>query len=200
MVREILVYPDPVLRKRSRDVEKFDQELHTLLDDMNETMLEHNGVGLAAIQVGVDLNVLIINIPVEDENDPAGEFKQFPENLIEAINPVITHKDGEQVFDEGCLSIPGYHAEVKRAEHIIVEYFDRNGQKQTMETDDFLAVAWQHEMEHLTGHVFIENLSYLKRKKFEKEWKKSHKAKKITNKNQQSLLIFCFYDIIYQNS
>ncbi|MEA3289124.1 MAG: peptide deformylase [Campylobacterota bacterium] len=178
MVKEILVYPNPILRKKSKDVEKFDSELHTLLDDMNETMIQHNGVGLAAIQIGVDLNVLIINIPVENSENPADELVQLDENLIEAINPVITHKDGEQIFDEGCLSIPGYHAEVKRAEHIIVEYFDRHGQKQTMETDDFLAVAWQHEMEHLTGHVFIENLSFLKRKKFEKEWKKTLKNKK----------------------
>ncbi len=176
MIREILTYPNPILRKRSRDVEVFDEELHTLLDDMNETMMKENGVGLAAIQVGVDLNVLIINLPVDNEFDP-NDGKQLPENLIEAINPVITHKDGEQIFNEGCLSIPGYHAEVKRAEHIVVEYFDRNGEKHVEEAEDFLAVAWQHEMEHLTGHVFIENLSFLKRKKFEKEWKKQHKHK-----------------------
>jgi peptide deformylase len=177
MVREIITYPNPILRKKSRDVEVFDEKLHTLLDDMNDTMNEAGGVGLAAIQIGIDLNVLIINIPVEDEHDE-NFAKQIPENLIEAINPVITHKNGEQVFNEGCLSVPGFHAEVTRAEHIIVEYFDRFGEKQVMETDDFLAVAWQHEMEHLSGHVFVENLSYLKRKKFEKEWKKELKNKK----------------------
>ena len=177
MVREILTYPDPILRKKSRDVEVFDKELHTLLDDMYDTMEEAKGVGLAAIQIGIDLNILIINLPIEDEYDENFE-KQIPENLIEAINPVITHKNGEQVFNEGCLSIPGYHAEVTRAEHIIVEYFDRDGNKQVMECEGFLAVAWQHEMEHLSGHVFIENLSYLKRKKFEKEWKKQLKGKK----------------------
>ena len=177
MIREIITYPNSILRKRSKDVEVFDQELHTLLDDMNETMLKFNGVGLAAIQIAVELNVLIINLPVDDEFGPEDGI-QKPENLIEAINPVITHKNGEMVFNEGCLSIPGYHAEVKRAEHIVVEYFNRDGEKQTMEATDFLAVAWQHEMEHLTGHVFIENLSFLKRKKFEKEWKKQHKNKK----------------------
>lgn len=176
MVKEILTYPNPILRKRSRDVEVFDEKLHTLLDDMNETMMASSGVGLAAIQIGVDLNVLIINLPIEDEMDPNfGE--QTPDNLIEAINPVITHKDGMQVFNEGCLSIPGYHAEVKRAENITIEYFDRNGQKHTEDVEGFLAVAWQHEMEHLTGHVFIENLSIIKRKKFEKEWKKKLKHK-----------------------
>jgi peptide deformylase len=176
MIKEVITYPNPILRKKSKDVEVFDQELHTLLDDMNDTMIDYGGVGLAAIQIAIPLNVLIINIPVEDENN-IGEDIQKPENLIEAINPVITHKDGEQVFNEGCLSVPGFNAEVKRAEHIIVEYFNRDGQKQTMEANDFLAVAWQHEMEHLSGHLFVENLSFLKRKKFEKEWKKELKEK-----------------------
>jgi len=171
MVREVITYPNPILRKKSKDVEVFDKELHTLLDDMNDTMKEHSGVGLAAIQVGIDLNVLIINIPIDDEGNE-NDGKQLNENLIEAVNPVITHKDGELVFTEGCLSIPGFHADVTRAQNITVEYFDRQGSKQIMEANDFLAIAWQHEMEHLTGHVFIENLSFLKRKKFEKEWKK----------------------------
>lgn len=182
MVRQIITYPDPILRKKSKDVDSFDNELHTLLDDMNDTMDQFGGVGLAAIQIGVDKNVLIINIPVDDPNSP-DDGKQLPENLIEAINPKITHKDGVLVFNEGCLSIPGYHAEVKRAYSVTVEYFDRNGNKQTMECEDFLAVAWQHEMEHLTGHVFIENLSFLKRKKFEKEWKRELKEKSKKRKN-----------------
>ena len=176
MVREIITYPNPILRKKSKVVEVFDKELHTLLDDMNETMMQCGGVGLAAIQIGVQLNVLIINIPIDNEG-AEDDGIQKSENLTEAINPVITHKDGELVFNEGCLSIPGFNAEVTRAEHIIVEYFNRDGVKQTMECHDFLAVAWQHEMEHLSGHVFIENLSFLKRKKFEKEWKRQLKEK-----------------------
>ncbi|MGB5867879.1 MAG: peptide deformylase [Arcobacteraceae bacterium] len=174
MIREVLTYPNPILRKKSKDVEVFDTKLHTLLDDMNDTMQEYGGVGLAAIQVGVDQNVLIINIPLDNEGHE-DDGKQLQENLIEAINPIITHKDGVLIFNEGCLSIPGFHAEVTRAEHIIVEYFNRFGEKQTMEAEDFLAIAWQHEMEHLSGHVFIENLSFLKRKKFEKEWKRQLK-------------------------
>ncbi len=170
MIREVITYPNKLLRKKSVDVEKFDNELHTLLDDMYESMINESGVGLAAIQIAIPLNVLIINLP--NENDV-----QEKEDLIEAINPVITHKDGTQVFVEGCLSVPGFNEEVKRAQHIIVEYFDRNGEKQTMEAEDFLAVAWQHEMEHLEGHLFIENLSFLKRKKFEKEWKRKLKQK-----------------------
>lgn len=169
MIREVITYPNKLLRTKSEDVEKFDEELHTLLDDMYETMLAQNGVGLAAIQVAIPLNVLIINLP--NEND-----FQDKADLIEAINPVITHKDGEQVFTEGCLSVPGFSEDVKRAMHIVVEYFNRDGEKQKMECEGFLAVAWQHEMEHLEGHLFIENLSFLKRKKFEKEYKKRLKS------------------------
>ena len=175
MLREIVTYPNPILHKKSKDVEVFDEKLHTLLDDMNETMMHYGGVGLAAIQVGVDLNVLIINIPIDDEGNK-DESIQLDENLIEAINPKIIQKDGELVFNEGCLSVPEYHAEIKRANHIVVEYYSRDGQKQTMECEDFLAVAWQHEMEHLSGHLFIENLPYLKRQKFEKQWKKKLKT------------------------
>ena len=171
MIREVITYPDKLLRLKSKDVEQFDSELHTLLDDMYDTMMAQNGVGLAAIQIAIPLNVLIINIP--DDKDV-----QDKSELIEAINPVITHKDGKQVFTEGCLSVPGYSEDVTRAMNIKVEYFNRFGEKQTMEAEGFLAVAWQHEMEHLAGHLFIENLSFLKRKKFEKEWKKMIKEKK----------------------
>ncbi len=171
MIREIITYPNKLLRTKSKDVEVFNEELHTLLDDMYETMISAKGVGLAAIQVAVPLNILIINIPNEEDIQDKNE-------LIEAINPKITHKDGVQVYQEGCLSVPGYYEDITRANHIIVEYFNRFGKKQIMETEGFLAVAWQHEMEHLEGHVFIENLSFTKRQKFEKEWKRKLKEKK----------------------
>ena len=171
MIREVITYPNKLLRLKSKDVEQFDTELHTLLDDMYDTMMAQGGVGLAAIQVGIPLNILIINLPNEEDI-------QEKDALIEAINPVVTQKNGIQIFTEGCLSIPGFSEDITRAQHIIVEYFDRDGNKKIMECEDFLAVAWQHEMEHLAGHLFIENLSILKRKKFEKEWKKKIKDKK----------------------
>ena len=171
MIREVITYPNKLLRLKSKDVEQFDNELHTLLDDMYDTMMAQGGVGLAAIQIAIPLNILIINLPNEEDI-------QEKDELIEAINPMIIQKDGTQVFTEGCLSVPGYSEDVTRAKHIVVEYFDRNGNKQIMESEDFLAVAWQHEMEHLAGHLFIENFSFLKRKKFEKEWKKKIKDKK----------------------
>jgi peptide deformylase len=175
MIREIITYPNKILRQVSNDVVNFDEELHVLLDDMWDTMIGSNGVGLAAIQIAVPLNILIISLP--DINDEHNK-----EDLIEAINPRITHKDGELLFTEGCLSVPGFHEEVKRAEHIIVEYYDRFGTHKTMECEGFLAVAWQHEMDHLDGHLFIEKLSILKRKKFEKDYKRDLKEQKAKNK------------------
>ncbi|MBD3791268.1 MAG: peptide deformylase [Campylobacterales bacterium] len=169
MVREIVVYPDKRLKLVSREVEEFDSALHELLDDMYETMVQSGGVGLAAIQVGVDQRVLIINEP--DENDA-----QRKENTLEMINPVIIERDGSTKYQEGCLSVPGYYEEVERYKHIKVEYFDRHGQSHTIEDDGFLAIAMQHEMDHLDGKVFVEKLSFTKRKRFEKDWKKRQKA------------------------
>jgi len=173
MVREIVIYPDKRLKLISREVKAFDSTLHELLDDMYDTMVVRNGVGLAAIQIGVDLRVLIINIPLEEKK---GENDQPKENTLEMINPVIIEQDGTEKFQEGCLSVPGIYEDVVRAKHVKVEYFDRNGEKQTIEDDGFLAVAMQHEIDHLEGKVFIEKLSYIKRKKFEKEWKRKVKA------------------------
>ena len=172
MVREIVVYPDKRLKLISKEVESFNGALHDLLDDMYDTMLERNGVGLAAIQVGIDLRALIINIPLENADN---EHDQPKENTLEMINPVIIEKDGSEKFQEGCLSVPGIYEEVERAKHVKVEYFDREGNKHTIEDNDFLAIAIQHEIDHLDGKVFIEKLSYMKRKKFEKEWKKRQK-------------------------
>jgi len=171
MIREIITYPDKRLFLRSNEVETFDEELHSLLDDMYETMIAKNGIGLAAIQVAVPLRALIINLPDE-------EGKQHKEDLLELINPVIVEKKGSQVYTEGCLSVPEYYDDVERAEWVRVEYQDRNGNKKILEADGLLAVAVQHEMDHLDGHLFIEKLPYLKRKKFEKEWKKRKKAQK----------------------
>ena len=180
MIREIVVYPDKRLKLISKEITEFDGALHDLLDDMYDTMRAKNGVGLAAIQVGVDLRALIINVPLDDQNgEDYGEDRsandQPKENTLEMINPVILEKDGSEKFQEGCLSIPGVYEDVERAKHVKVAYFDRHGEKQYIEDDGFLAIAIQHEMDHLDGKVFIEKLSFIKRKKFEKEWRKRQK-------------------------
>jgi len=172
MLREIVIYPDKRLKLISKEVESFNGALHDLLDDMYETMCAKNGVGLAAIQVGVDLRALIINVPLEAAEE---ENEQPKENTLEMINPVIIEKDGSEKFQEGCLSIPGVYEDVERAKHVKVEYCDRHGEKHIIEDGGFLAIAMQHEIDHLDGKVFIEKLSFLKRKKFEKEWAKRQK-------------------------
>lgn len=169
MVRDIVVYPDKRLKMVSREVENFDTSLHTLLDDMYETMIAKKGVGLAAIQVGIDLRVLIINIPDEEGLQPK-------ENTLEVINPTFVLQEGCTKFQEGCLSVPGVYEEVERFSKVAINYQDRDGNVCTIADDDFLSIAIQHEIDHLDGKVFIEKLSILKRKKFEKEWKKRPKT------------------------
>lgn len=168
MIREIVVYPDKRLRLVSKEVTHFDDSLHTLLDDMYDTMVSKNGVGLAAIQLGVDLRVLIINVPLKDREKGEDQPK---ENTLEIINPIFLEEEGCSRYEEGCLSVPGYYEYVDRYKTVKIEYQDRNGIKHTIEDDDFLSIAIQHEIDHLNGRVFIEKLSILKRKKFEKEWK-----------------------------
>ena len=170
MVLEILSYPNKKLYEVSKEVELFDEELHKLLDDMYETMIAKDGIGLAAIQVGVAKRVFIVNLSNE-------EGVQDKADLIEIINPKFELKVGECVYQEGCLSVPGFYEDVKRAERVKIKFQDRFGQERQIETDGLLAVALQHENDHLDGHLFIEKIGYNKRKKFEKEYK-SKKNKK----------------------
>jgi len=176
VIHDIVIYPDPRLKLISEKVEQFDEALHTLLDDMYETMVAKNGVGLAAIQIGVTRRVLIINVPIEnDEGEPVDQPR---DNTLEIINPVITYRSDEMVkFQEGCLSIPGFYEDIERHAMVTIEYQDRHGEKFVIEDDEFLAIALQHEIDHLDGKLFIEKLSFTKRKKFEKEWKKRSKKK-----------------------
>ena len=171
MVRDIVIYPDKRLKLISEEVTEFDSELHSLLEDMYDTMLSKKGVGLAAIQIGVTKRVLIINLPDENDDDAL----PVKSETLEIINPIFIKKEGSCKHQEGCLSIPGIYEDIERAEHIVLEYHNRHGEKKTIENNDFLAIAIQHEIDHLDGKVFIEKLSILKRRKFEKEWKKRFK-------------------------
>jgi len=170
MVREVVVYPDKRLKQKSKEVSEFNEELHTLLDDMYDTMIAKKGVGLAAIQIAEPKRVFIINIPLEEQDGA-----QPRENTLEVINPEFLEMEGSTKYQEGCLSVPGYYEDVERFKRVKLKYFDRYGKEHILEDDDFLAIALQHEYEHLEGKLFIEKLSIIKRKKFEKEWKKKHK-------------------------
>ena len=171
MVRDIVIYPDKRLKLISKKVTEFNHELHELLDDMFDTMLSKKGVGLASIQIGVDKRVLIINIPKEDNRNDT----PIKSETLEIINPVFIKQEGSCKQQEGCLSLPGFYEDIERYSHVILEYQDRNGNKKTIDNNDFLAIAIQHELDHLDGKVFIEKLSFIKRKKFEKDWKKKFK-------------------------
>ena len=170
MILPILSYPNPKLKQRSSEVATFDENLHTLLENMYETMINHEGVGLAGIQVGVAQRILIINIPREDKI-------QYKEDLLEIINPQITQKEGEIFFTEGCLSVPNFYEDVMRFDEVQISYQDRFGNPQTLHAQGYLAVAIQHEMDHLDGILFVDRLSMMKRKKFDKEFKREQRAK-----------------------
>jgi peptide deformylase len=167
----IVEYPDKKLREMSKEVQSFDAKLHKLLDSMYPIMMNTNGIGLAAIQVAHPIRALILNIPDEDGEQPK-------ENLLEIINPVVTHKGGESVYQEGCLSVPHFYEDIKRFETIIINYQDRDANTKTLEADGLLAIAIQHEIDHLEGVLFIDKLPYSRRKKFEKEYKRMQKEKK----------------------
>ncbi len=170
-VLDIITYPNKILKQISKPIERFDNELHKLLDDMYETMIVKNGVGLAAIQVGIPIRALLIDTGDEEGN-------QSKETLIEIINPEFLIWEGTQKESEGCLSVPDYFDEVERYAKVKVKFYDRFGNEKTMDAEGLLSVAFQHETDHLDGHLFIERLDYIKRKKFEKEWKKQLKQKR----------------------
>jgi len=167
-VLEIKVYPDSILRKKARDVEKIDDRIVKLLDEMAETMYSFNGIGLAAEQVGILEKLVVIDLRREDKNE-----------LIELINPVIIASEGTyEEHEEGCLSVPGYYDTVKdRKKWIKVRYLDRNENERVLETDDFLSVVIQHELDHLNGKLFIDRLSPTRKMVFRKEWKKLQKER-----------------------
>ncbi len=160
-LRTILHYPDPRLRRRAEPVAAVTDELRQLVDDMVETMYAAPGVGLAAVQVDVPVRVVVIDI------------SEARNALLVLINPQIVEQDGEQTFEEGCLSVPGVYDEVTRAEHVTVRALDRDGRAVEREARGLLATCIQHEIDHLDGKVFVDYLSRLKqtriRKKLEKQ-------------------------------
>ena len=156
----ILNYPDDRLHTIARPVAEVDDRIRTLIDDMGETMYAAHGIGLAATQVDVHERLLVIDL-----SDTHDELQVF-------INPVITHRDGEVVYEEGCLSVPGVYDKVTRAEPVIVEALARDGKPFTLDTDGLLAICIQHEIDHLDGKVFVEYLSPLKQNRIRNKLKK----------------------------
>jgi len=149
----ILQQGDPSLEKTSREVTNFDDRLHTLLDDMRETMENANGVGLAAPQVGVLRRVALV-LDIQEVHDEDENVPPFTETLIELINPVILEADGEQTAFEGCLSIPGVQGSVTRPNRVKVRAQDRHGAEFEVEGTDFTARVICHELDHLDGKLY----------------------------------------------
>ncbi len=144
-IRNLRYDGDEILKKKSREIETIDDKLQILIDDMIDTMHKYNGVGLAAVQVGILKRVIVIDL--YDDNGP-----------IVLINPVIVKTKGEQEVDEGCLSFPNQFAKVKRPAEVVAEYIDRDGQKKKVKAKELLAQAISHEVDHLNGEVFMDKI------------------------------------------
>ena len=157
---DILVYPDPRLRQVAEPVVKFDAELETLVENMRETMYEARGMGLAAVQVNVPLRVVVMDL----SEDKTG-FQVF-------INPTITKLDGSILFEEGCLSVPGFYSEIERVENVIIQAQDLTGNSFEIKADGLLSICIQHEIDHLDGKVFVDYLSKMKQDRVKKKMKK----------------------------
>ena len=164
--REILIEPDPILRKKSDPLEKVDDELRKLLDDMIETMYEAPGIGLAAVQIGILKRLIVIDTSKKDEK----------KNPIFLINPEITYKStNTSLYEEGCLSLPGHFAEIERPAECHLNYIDYFGKEKKLEAKGLLATCIQHEVDHLNGILFIDYLSKLKKDMIIKKLKKQKK-------------------------
>lgn len=154
-IRPILHYPDKRLRNAGEPVTDFGPDFQTLIDDMAETMYAAPGVGLAAPQIGVSLRLFIIDVATDE--DEASDLRVF-------ANPELSRLEGEVLYEEGCLSFPGIREDVRRAERVHVRAQDRHGEFFELDADELLAIALQHENDHLDGKLMIDHLSLLKRR------------------------------------
>ena len=152
--RKIVIEPDPILRQKSENLEKVDDELRKLLDDMLETMYSAPGIGLAAVQIGILKRLIVIDISKEKEK----------KNPLFLINPEIIFKSkNTSIYEEGCLSLPGHFAEIERPAECQIKYIDYDGKKKEIKANGLLATCIQHEIDHLDGILFIDYLSKLKK-------------------------------------
>lgn len=162
MVRKILAYPDPILKKKALPVAIINDATRELVRDMAETMYDAQGVGLAAPQIGVSQRIIVIDVSQKDDR---------PE-LIVCINPMFIHTEGESYEEEGCLSVPKYAANIHRHAKVVVKALDLHGKEVTYNAEGLLAIAFQHEIDHLDGILFVDHLSPLKKEMFKKKYRR----------------------------
>jgi peptide deformylase len=167
-IKPLIILPDPILRQVSKPIETVDGEVKKLADDMLETMYDAPGIGLAAIQIGVARRMLVLDVSKDGEDKTPLVF----------INPeIVTASDARSVYEEGCLSIPDYYAEVERPASITVRHLDRDGKEQVTEAEGLLATCLQHEIDHLNGVLFIDHISKLKREMVIRKFTKAAKMR-----------------------
>ena len=147
-LKEIIIYPDPVIKKKSESVEEINEEIKQLIDDMTETMYASRGVGLAAVQIGILKRVIVVNVG---------------EELVALVNPEILENEGESQMEEGCLCLPGVLIDVKRSEKVKVKGLNEKGEEVVVDAEGLLARAFQHEVDHLNGILIIDKVSRIKR-------------------------------------
>jgi peptide deformylase len=179
VIRQILRYPEPVLKQVASPVPNIDGALVTMIDDMVETMYAAPGVGLAAPQIGLSQRVIVLDVDHENKG----------KQLLKIVNPTIAERDGEIVWEEGCLSVRDYVAEVRRSARVLVRGYTSDQQEIAIEGTGLLAVALQHEIDHLDGKLFIDRLSRLKRDLYRRRLKKMEREGRETDERGTSHLI-----------
>ena len=167
MKRNIIIEPDPILRKKSQSLEKFDKDIKKLMDDMLETMYKAPGIGLAAVQIGILKRVVVIDISRDGDK----------KNPLFIVNPEITYRSNKtSVYEEGCLSLPGQYAEIERPAECHLKYVNFDGKIKNLKASGLLATCIQHEVDHLDGILFIDYLSKLKKTMIVKKLVKQKKS------------------------
>lgn len=164
MIRKVITYPNPFLLKRAQEVNVVDDGVRALLADMAETMYSHDGVGLAAPQIAEGVRVTVIDVNISDPEGPG---------LLKMVNPEVLSGEGEIEYEEGCLSVPDLRVKIKRYAKVKARYLDENGVAREIEAEGLLAVAIQHEIDHLDGHLIIEHVSRIKRDLYLRKRKKA---------------------------
>ncbi len=166
-ILNVLKYPDPFLATKAEPVDEVGPEIQKLISDMTETMYSAKGIGLAAVQVGSNKRVVVLDVPSDEGGAERGA------NLVALVNPEITAFEGTTVYEEGCLSVPGFTADVTRAARVTARALDRDGRPLEITAEGLFAIAIQHEIDHLDGMLFIDRLSRLKREMIKRKIKKA---------------------------